>query len=270
MKTQAFRLVYYELNCLRKKILNKLILSSVCINCSICAYSQNSVALQIDYFQIYNYAPEKNLDTVRFSMYCSDTVAIITKIVNTGFTKKETHSTSSGLSQTFSVQSDQKEYIIKNFSTLLIHSSESVFSKSFDVSDSLIRPEWQISKDKKIILNYPCQKAIATVRGREYEAWFTDEIPLTSGPWKLWGLPGLILEAKSTDGEVIFKINSISMKAKLNYVDIRSELDLQRLNYSEYCKRFLSKKIQLMNYAKSHPDVELTIDVKSIESIPEK
>lgn len=34
--------------------------------------------------------------------------------------------------------------------------------------------------------------------------WFSDEIPLQEGPWKLGGLPGLILEAKDCSGQYHF------------------------------------------------------------------
>lgn len=53
--------------------------------------------------------------------------------------------------------------------------------------------------------------AKSAFRGRFYEAWFTEEIPYDSGPWKFNGLPGLILEVKSTDGTV-----SISLKGLKN------------------------------------------------------
>ncbi len=56
----------------------------------------------------------------------------------------------------------------------------------------------------KNILGYDCFKAIAPYRGRRWTAWFAPEIPVQDGPWKLCGLPGLILEAYDTNHEYSF------------------------------------------------------------------
>lgn len=53
---------------------------------------------------------------------------------------------------------------------------------------------WKLLSERKSILNFQCQKAVCTFRGRTYIAWFTQEVPLSEGPWKFHGLPGLILQ----------------------------------------------------------------------------
>ena len=56
---------------------------------------------------------------------------------------------------------------------------------------------WEIGDTTKIVLGYECIKATTNYHGREWTVWFSPEIPIQDGPWKLRGLPGLILEARS-------------------------------------------------------------------------
>lgn len=66
--------------------------------------------------------------------------------------------------------------------------------------------KWQILNESKNILDYKCIKAVGEFRGRKYIAWFTTDISASYGPWKLGGLPGLILEAEDDKG--IFKFTA--------------------------------------------------------------
>ncbi len=66
------------------------------------------------------------------------------------------------------------------------------------------KPQWEVTDSVKNILGYDCFKAIAPYRGRRWTAWFAPEIPVQDGPWKLCGLPGLILEAYDTNHEYSF------------------------------------------------------------------
>ncbi len=61
-------------------------------------------------------------------------------------------------------------------------------------SDTLVY-KWTSVDEFKTILGYKCQKATAiNKRGEDITVWFTEEIPVSSGPSYLTSLPGLILE----------------------------------------------------------------------------
>lgn len=66
--------------------------------------------------------------------------------------------------------------------------------------------KWEISDEKKTVSGYSSQKAITEYAGREYTAWFTSEIPVSSGPYKFGGLPGLIIDISDKDKDYNFKL----------------------------------------------------------------
>lgn len=65
--------------------------------------------------------------------------------------------------------------------------------------------QWKMTTDKTKILKYACQKATCNYMGRDYEAWFTTEIPIKYGPYKFNGLPGLILKLYDAKKQYIFE-----------------------------------------------------------------
>ncbi len=77
------------------------------------------------------------------------------------------------------------------------------------IKEPLEKTDWQITSDTKQMLGQTCQKATGIVKGRKYTAWFTTDIPASFGPWKLHGLPGLILEAYDETGRIRFTCTRI-------------------------------------------------------------
>lgn len=74
---------------------------------------------------------------------------------------------------------------------------------------TLEMPAWQLMDEFKEISGYACRKATAHYLGRDWTAWFTEEVPSQAGPWLLWGLPGLIVEARDADNYILFKLTSV-------------------------------------------------------------
>lgn len=54
--------------------------------------------------------------------------------------------------------------------------------------------DWKIQSGKEKIGAYNTQKATTEYGGRKWTAWFTPDIPLQDGPYKFYGLPGLIVK----------------------------------------------------------------------------
>jgi GLPGLI family protein len=69
--------------------------------------------------------------------------------------------------------------------------------------------QWNLLSDTATICGYHCQKATCDFHGRNFEVWFAPEIPIRSGPWKLGGLPGLIIKAYDKDRYYTFEFTNI-------------------------------------------------------------
>lgn len=76
--------------------------------------------------------------------------------------------------------------------------------------------KWEITSEEKLINNLKCKKAVGSLRGRPFDAWFTSEIPISIGPWKFNGLPGLIVEAYSQDKRYSFVLRNIKFNQEFN------------------------------------------------------
>ena len=59
-------------------------------------------------------------------------------------------------------------------------------------------PMWKLGSETKQIKGYLCQKATSNYGGRNWTAWFTQEVPLHEGPYIFKGLPGLIIEIEDS------------------------------------------------------------------------
>ena len=69
--------------------------------------------------------------------------------------------------------------------------------------------QWALTQDTATICGYHCQRATCRFHGRNFEAWFTSEVPIKYGPWKFGGLPGLIVKIYDTDHLYTFECTKV-------------------------------------------------------------
>ena len=68
---------------------------------------------------------------------------------------------------------------------------------------------WKILTERETLENFKTKKATTELFGRNWEAWFAEEIPLSDGPYKFHGLPGLILKIQDKEKGHIFNLVAI-------------------------------------------------------------
>lgn len=131
--------------------------------------------------------------------------------------------------------------------------------------------KWTFSQVTDTILGYTCRKAEANFRGRDYSAWFTTELPFKAAPWKISGLPGVVLKLETSDGFYALEAT------KLSIIDATEEIQMpfdddKSLDWNEYVQVYKKKieesekKIKAMEikygrkYNFTHPKVEIIIE----------
>lgn len=115
-------------------------------------------------------------------------------------------------------------------------------------------------KDEKEILGYKCKKAVTIFNKREYIAWYTSSIPISEGPYRFKGLPGVILDIQDTKGYDKFKAIAITKK-QIEISSIQNGIPVTRNEYLKKREEFknnptpgkamdISKRTQLENAIK--------------------
>lgn len=140
-------------------------------------------------------------------------------------------------------------YTYKEFGKNKLFSEEKIFTKIFNVKDSLQLFEWNIENDTLDILGYKCYKAKTKFRGREFEVFFTNEITLPDGPSKYNGLPGLILKVSIINSSSIYSI----VATKITKIDENTEIvnpfdENKCLEFKDFKRKFINKMNELESY----------------------
>lgn len=153
--------------------------------------------------------------------------------------------------------------IYKNYPVGKVTTLDRIVTSNFRCEEKNEKPQWTLLPDTATILVYPCRKATCRFRGRTYVAWYTMEIPVSEGPWKLCGLPGLIVKAEDSRGHYTFTCTGIEQnkapKPLLFYGKGYESISRKDLNkvYERYAKDPLGF------IASTAPNVKVTVTDES-------
>lgn len=102
-------------------------------------------------------------------------------------------------------------YLAQNPAEKKLTRYESVGLAGYEVEEKFPVINWKVTDVTQTLGGYTCQQATGSYAGRNYTAWFTSDLPFSVGPWKLNGLPGVILEAYDDKQEVFFLFKQIAL-----------------------------------------------------------
>ncbi|MDT8346968.1 MAG: GLPGLI family protein [Flavobacteriaceae bacterium] len=136
--------------------------------------------------------------------------------------------------------------IEKTLDKLTHYYYDSSLKNHYAIQENLPKIQWKIEEETKSIGNYTCRKATTSFRGRNYTVWFTPEIPLPYGPWKLNGLPGLILEAYDDTGTYSWMVKSIQPNTSQTIItaDTNTNIVFERISFKAHDEKYVALQIQ--------------------------
>lgn len=132
------------------------------------------------------------------------------------------------------------DIIYKNYPAGKLTHNSYFDTTNWSYTEDWEKPEWEVTDESKEILGYECFKATTDYRGRKWTAWFTPDIPVQDGPWKLCGLPGLILEAYDASGGYHFLANGLKTQniPDVGYLTDREQRGIRKVTRDEFFNKW--------------------------------
>lgn len=106
--------------------------------------------------------------------------------------------------------------IFKDTSSIITYNNASRFivpATIYRYTEPKTQLNWTILNDTLLIGNVRCQKATVTFGNRNWIAWFAPSIPVSDGPYKFCGLPGLIFRIYDVQQYWNFDLVTLSNKS---------------------------------------------------------
>jgi len=201
--------------------------------------------VKYQFTHVYDTLQTKSPDVKEMSLFISKNSSkyVEDRIYNsvTPIATVATNSEYSELAEQLSSLNNQSLGIYKKHNTANL-SIVDIVKEGISLVDEEIAPiNWKITTINKEIKGLKCQKAIGECKGRVYEAWFCRDYPYSTGPWKLSGLPGIIIEASDSKNQVVFSFIGYE-KLSLNAFDVSVPQKINKTTLTDY-KNFIASLV---------------------------
>jgi len=127
-------------------------------------------------------------------------------------------------------------FVKRNFEKNTVYDAIQMFGKTYIIEDSIQAPAWKIMNDMKEVAGHVCMNAFweDTIKQQKIYVWFALDMPISGGPERLCGLPGMILEADINDGALLLTADKIDLKKLDKELDLPKKLKGKKIGEAEY------------------------------------
>lgn len=162
------------------------------------------------------------------------------------------------------------EQLFLNHNTKEIVTIKPLMEDTFGIKSPLQSINWQLIDSTKQIGNLNCKKAIGEFKGRIYTCWYSPEIAVRSGPWKLHGLPGLIIQANDEKNQVSFSLISLKQTNDKDILLPKNLTYVTEARYAEIKESFLSNASGFFGGVTNTKEKNIQVQSKSNKSSSKK
>lgn len=134
--------------------------------------------------------------------------------------------------------------IIRNLKSGQMTCYDNILMDYYFYEEPIPQIKWTLLPESEEICGYKCYKAIGSFRGREWTAWYCDDIPQNNGPWKFGNLPGLILKVEDLKKDHIFEAIAVRKSSNPFGPKKKNRIKTDRLKFNEAKAEF-----------KNHPEL---------------
>ena len=134
--------------------------------------------------------------------------------------------------------SNRKEtyFMKRNFKDNTLFDGITLLGKTYLIHDTIVPPAWKIMNDMKEVAGHICMNASLndTLRKQNTLVWFALDMPVSSGPERFIGLPGIILEVDINNGALIMTADKIELKPLTTELDVPVKIKGKKITMNEY------------------------------------